>query len=66
MLSGYLALTITALFTGGAIYVSVAERPARLGLNDRGLLTEWKLSYKRGAIMQVSLALVAFLLGMIA
>ena len=66
MFSGYLALTIAALFTGAAIYVSVAEQPARPGLDDRALLTEWKPSYKRGAAMQERLALLAFLLGMIA
>jgi hypothetical protein len=54
------------LFTGAAIYVIVAEQPARLDLKDRPLLVEWKMSYRRGAIMQASLALAGFLLGMLA
>ena len=66
MTFGLLALIAVALFTGAAFYVNVVEQPARLMLDDRALLTEWKPSYKRGAAMQAPLALVGFLLAIIA
>ena len=66
MVLGLLALVAAAIFTGAAFYVNVAEQPARLSLDDRALLTEWKSAYKRGAAMQAPLALIGFLFGMLA
>jgi len=66
MLAGQLALITAALFAGAAIYVSVAEQPSRLRLDDRALLTEWKPAYKRGFAMQGPLAMIGFLFGALA
>ncbi len=63
MLLGHLSLVVAALFSGTAIYVNFAEQPARMKLDDQALLVQWKLSYKRGFMMQAPLAMVGCLLG---
>jgi hypothetical protein len=63
---GLLALIAAAIFTGAALYVGLVEQPARLLLDDRALLYEWKPSYQRGTRMQAPLALLGGLLGVIA
>jgi Domain of unknown function (DUF1772) len=63
MVIGDLALVSAALFTGAAFYVNFAEQPAWLKLDDRSLLSQWKPAYKRGTVMQSTLAIVGFVLG---
>lgn len=53
------ALTLAALFSGAAIYIVVAEHPARRQLAPEAQLAQWKSSYAHAAVMQAGLAMLA-------
>ena len=58
-----IAVLTAALFAGAALYINVAEQPARLKLDTRSAASQWAPSYVRATWMQAPLALVSFVCG---
>ncbi|MGA8222417.1 MAG: DUF1772 domain-containing protein [Candidatus Acidiferrales bacterium] len=55
------AVLCAGLFSGGALYIPVAEHPARMSLGAAAALQEFRASYKRAAPMQAAFAVICFL-----
>ena len=64
--AGTLALILSALFAGAALYINVAEHPARMTLDVSQAVAQWSPSYDRGYMMQATLAVLAGLAGLAA
>ena|ERR1700693_489563 len=54
-----IAVLASALFAGAALYINVAEQPARLKLDTRSAASQWAPSYMRATWMQAPLAVVS-------
>jgi len=61
-----LATVCAGLFSGAAIYVNLVEHPARLSCGTELAVKQFGPSYRRGTVMQASLALVGCALGVAA
>jgi len=60
------ALLAAGLFAGAAVYVTLVEHPARLECGIALALAEFRPSYRRGAVMQASLAGLGCLAALVA
>jgi len=62
-----LVATVSAgIFAGAAFYVSAVEHPARMSCGPQLAVREFAPSYRRGTIMQASLALLGGMAGLVA
>ena len=59
MIAEIVATLAVATFFGAAVYINLlVEHPARLSCAGRLAVTEWRLSYRRGTLLQAPLALI--------
>jgi Domain of unknown function (DUF1772) len=61
MIPEFVATLAAGTFFGAAIYIHVAEQPARLSCGHATAVALWRTSYRRGTLMQAPLALVGSL-----
>lgn len=60
-----LAVLSSALFAGGALYVSLVEQPARMRLESRAAAEQFRFSYRRAAPWQAATAVICALSGVL-
>ena len=65
-LFAFIATLSATLFCGAAVYINIAEHPARMGCETEIAATVWAPSYKRATVMQASLAILGLLFGIAA
>jgi hypothetical protein len=59
----FLAVLTAGLFAGAALYINLAEQPARLTLETRQAVLQWGPSYQRATWLQAPLAVVSCICG---
>ncbi len=59
----FMATFAAAMFAGAALYVNVAEHPARSTLDTKFAVAQWAPSYRRATRMQAPLALISLAAG---
>ena len=60
----FIAAFSAAAFAGAALYINVAEHPARMILETKSAAAQWAQSYGRATWMQAPLALLSLLAGL--
>ena len=65
MLAGLIALTFAAAFCSAALYINIAEHPARMLLDDANALAQWGPSYDRAFNYQGGLAVLSGVAGLV-
>jgi uncharacterized membrane protein len=61
----FIATLTATLFAGAALYINIAEHPARMSLDTKMAAMQWAPSYKRAAWLQAPLAVVSFISGVL-
>jgi hypothetical protein len=59
----FIAVLASALFAGAALFISVVEHPARMGLDTKTAASQWAPSYSRATWLQAPLAILGLVGG---